>query len=118
MRVRGERFAVAVLAGALAHVLQAGLVVHGRVYLLVARVEDLRSQPVAQPAHRAIMYMYTCMYDLWRARNAFVYSFDSLPLTVQANSELAPRMRWQLTSRTRIPTNDLAAVRARWHSRR
>ena len=51
VRVRGERLAVAVLGRALAHILQAGLVVHGRVHLLVAGVEDLRSQPVAQPVH-------------------------------------------------------------------
>lgn len=51
VHVRGEGFAVAVLRRALAHVLQAGLVVHGRVHLLVARVEDLRSETVAQPAH-------------------------------------------------------------------
>lgn len=47
--VRHERLAVAVVARALAHVLQTRLVVHRRVDLAVARLEYLRPQTVAQP---------------------------------------------------------------------
>ena len=59
VRVRGERLAVAVLGRALAHILQTRLVVHGRVHLLVASVEDLRSQPVAQPERHTVHRVIT-----------------------------------------------------------
>lgn len=45
-----ERLAVAMLARALAHVLQAGTVVHRRVHLAVAGLEDRGAQPITEPA--------------------------------------------------------------------
>lgn len=47
--VRHERLAVAVVTRTLAHVLKTGLVVHSRVDLRVAGLEDGGAQPVAQP---------------------------------------------------------------------
>lgn len=50
VHVRHEGFAEAMLGWALAHVLNAGLVVHHRVHLLVAGDKDLRLEPTAQSA--------------------------------------------------------------------
>lgn len=52
VHVRHEGLAIAVLGRALAHILEAGLVVHHRIHLLVAGIENLRPQPVAESARR------------------------------------------------------------------
>ena len=50
VNVSHERLAVTVLGRALAHVLKARLVVHGRIDFLVTGIEDLGSEAIAQPA--------------------------------------------------------------------